>query len=193
MNRDVLGELAEIRRELREMRWYIEDSGLRSEVSSWIEESHEKDDADTAQEYVESRLNALLAEYPMYHDPTLSRGEDGFPDACAGCRHYGSACPVLTDNVETGWRDRQLEQAETESEARRIYQQQAIDVGCSRIPSFLEKWDNRHAAFIRRGQQLVDRVQDHIHESPGDGAGLGDGDMGVDALQDAIADGGDPA
>jgi len=187
---DALGELAEIRRDLRETRWYIEEPELRAAVNGWIEESHNKDDADTAQEYVESKLNELLASNPMYHDPQLARGEDGFPDACADCRHYGSACPVLRDNVETKWRDRMLDQAETESAARRIYQRQAIDTGCSRIPAFLREWDNQHAEFIRRGQRLLSRVEDQIHETPADG--LGDED-GVGVLEDALADGANPS
>jgi hypothetical protein len=158
-----VGEMAEIRRDLREMRFYIDDPELREEVSTWISQSHERSDADTAQEYVERKLNELLAEYPMYHDPALTRGEDGFPDACADCRHYGSACPVLTDNVETEWRERALDQAETEAEARRVYQQQALDVSCKQIPAFLSEWDNEHADLVHRGEELLDRVEAEIH------------------------------
>lgn len=190
MSRDAPGELAEIRRELRTTRWYIEDPSLRERVNEWIEDSHEKDDADTAQDYVERKLNKMLSKNQMYHAPTLTRGEDGFPDECAGCRHYGSACPVLMDNVEVDWRERKLDQAETETEARRIYQQQAIDVGCQRIPAFLEAWDGQHADFIRAGQELLARVEEHIHESP---ASVGsDDEEDAGELGEAIADGGDP-
>lgn len=186
MTREV-GELAEIRRDLREMRWYLDDDELREEVSDWIKESHEKADADTAQEWVERKLNELLAEYPMYHDPALPRGEDAFPDACEGCRHYGGACPVLKDNVETEWRERELDQAETEAEARQVYQQQALDVGCSQIPSFLSEWDNEHQEHVRRGQDLLERVEDAIH-----GRSTTAEEPGVDDLE-AVADGGDPS
>lgn len=161
------GELAEIRRDLREMRWYIEDDELRERVSDWIHNSHDKGDADTAQEFVEQALNALLANNEMYHAPQLGRGQDGFPDACEGCRHYGSACPVLLDDIEVRWRERKLEEASSEQEARRIYQQQAIDVSCQRIPELLEEWDNRHAEFIREGQQLLSDVEDHLREEDG--------------------------
>jgi hypothetical protein len=157
-------ELAEIRKELREMRWYVDDADLREAVSEWIEESHDKSDADTAREYVEQALNGQLAEHEMYHAPQLSRGEDGFPDACEGCRHYGSACPVLLDDTEVRWRERELEEAASETEARRVYQQQAIDVSCHRIPELLEEWDTRHSEFIQRGQQLLSNVEKHMRD-----------------------------
>lgn len=161
---DDVGELAEIRRELRRMRWYIEDDELREDVDDWIQRSHDRGDADTAQEYVEQELNALLAENEMYHAPNLGRGEDGFPDECEDCRHYGSACPVLLDDTEVRWRERKLEQADSEQEARRVYQQQAIDTSCHRIPELLGEWDNRYAGFIREGQQHLSDVETDIRE-----------------------------
>jgi len=180
---DDLGELTEIRRELREMRWYVEDDALRERVNDWIQESHDKGDADTAQEYVEQELNALLAENEMYHAPHLGRGEDGFPSECEDCRHYGSACPVLLDDVEVRWRERELEQADSEQEARRVYQQQAIDVSCVRIPELLEEWDNRHAEFIRTGQQLLSEVEEEIRDE--------DGPTAETDAEPALPDGGD--
>lgn len=182
---DDIGELAEIRRELREMRWYIEDDDLRERVNEWIQESHEKGDADTAAEYLESQLNAMLAEYEMYHSPSLGRGADGFPNACEGCRHYGSACPVLLDDVEVRWRERKLEEASSEREARRVYQQQAIDASCHRIPDLLDTWDNRHAEFTRLGQQLLADVEESIR---GDSTASTSTD---ESVAEALPDGGD--
>lgn len=161
-------ELAEIRTDLREMRWYVDDAELRDRASEWIEESHETSDANTAEEYVESKLNELLAEYEMYHAPGLARGSDGFPDRCSDCRHYGSACPVLTDRTEIKWRERLLEDAKTEQDSRRVYQQQAIDVSCKVIPQMLERWDNEHSEFIKRGQQLVEEIEELLHGGDGD-------------------------
>lgn len=184
MTGDALGELAEIRRDLREMRWYVEDAELRTRVTDWIDESHETSDADTAREFVERELNAHLANFEMYHAPHLARGEDGFPDACKDCRHYGSSCPVLLDDVEVRWRERKLEQADTEQEARRVYQQAAIDVSCQRIPELLEEWDSRHGEFVRQGQQLVSAVEDALRE---DGKAV---DEAEEALGTALADGG---
>lgn len=174
-----IGELAEIRRDLREMRWYIEDDGLRTRVSEWIQESHNRKEADTAREWLEQRLNALLAEHEMYHAPELARGEDGFPKSCSECRHYGTACPVLLDDVETRWRERRLEEAETEAEARRVYETQAIDVDCKQIPRLLEKWDNRHKEFIQEGQVLLEDVEEHIRTEDGP-----DGEAPETALSD---------
>ncbi|WP_255149786.1 hypothetical protein [Halorarius halobius] len=166
-----VGEKAEIRRELRLYRGYVEDDDLRSRITDWIDESHELTEADTAERYVEQRLNELLEEYPMYHSTAQKRGEDAFPDECKECRHYGSSCPVLLDLVETDWRERRLEEAETEQEARRIYQQQARDVGCTRIPAYLNEYENEHEDFMREGQALVSEVLDAIHVDPADVSG----------------------
>lgn len=180
-----LAELVEIRRDLREMRFYVENPDLRAKISAWVEESHEKDDADTAREFVESRLTKLLANYPMYHAPTLARGADGFPDECKGCRHYGSACQVLRNGVQERWRERKLDEAQNEHQARKVYQEQAIDVGCHRIPEFLEEYDSRFAEFVQEGQRLVDRVEDHVHELSAD-----TDDDHAAAEAEAVADGG---
>ncbi len=137
-DRDELGELAEIRRELREMRWHLEDAALRREVSAWIEESHAKRDADTAREYVERELNELLANNEMYHAPDLERPEDGFPARCEGCEHVRGACPVLKDGVERTWRQRKLAEASSEHEARQIYQATGVPTSTVRsIPELL--------------------------------------------------------
>lgn len=188
------GELVEIRRELRRMRWHVDEPELRQAVLAWIRQSHENADADTAEEFVEARLNNLLANWKMYHDPSLQRGEDGFPDGCSDCRHYGSACPVLKDNIETDWRERKLDQAESEQEARRIYERQARDVGCHRIPEILETYDDRYATFVRQGDELLSRVEENIHEDPA----AADLDEDAEALEEvdvdleALADGGEP-
>lgn len=155
-------ELAEIRRDLRDMRWYIDDAELRDAVNEWLDESYDESDADTAREFVEAALTRMLSRHPMYHAPGLNRPEDGFPDECQGCQHATGACPVLLDDTEVRWRERALAEAETEEEARRIYQRQAIDVDCHRIPDLLEAWETDHAAFIRRGQSLLARVEDAL-------------------------------
>lgn len=182
-DRSQIGELTEIRRELRELRHYVEEAELREEIKDWIDRSHEESDADTAREYLERELNALLADNPMYHAPDFERGSDAFPDKCQDCRHYGSACPVLRDDVEVRWRERKLDQAGNEEDARRIYQQQAIDVSCHVIPELLEEWDNRHADFIREGEELLSRVEESVRGLPEE---LETG------VEPAIADGGGP-
>jgi hypothetical protein len=173
-----VGELAELRRELRRNRMYLDDAKLRAEVSDWIQESVDQSDADTARQYVEERLNSLLDEYPMYNAPSVARGADGFPDGCEGCVHYGSACPVVTDRRETRWRERKLKDAASEQEARRVFQQQARDVDCQRIPEFLAEWDTDHRDLLERGQDLQSRVEDELHGRAEDS-------------ETALADGGD--
>lgn len=175
-----VGEKAEIRRELRLARMYVEDDGLRSEISDWIERSHELTEADTAEQFVEQKLNSLLEAYPMFHSTSEKRGEDAFPDECHNCRHYGAACPVLLDLTETDWRERRLEEAETEQEARRVYQQQARDVGCTRIPAFLNEYETDHQEFIQEGQRLVSRVHDSIHQDPSELADDGQESVATD-------------
>lgn len=180
------GEVAEIRQDLRQMRWYVEDDELRARATDWIRESHDKSDADTAREFLEQELNKLLAEYEMYHAPQLGRGEDGFPDACSDCRHYGSACPVLLDDIEVRWRERALEEAESEQDARRVYQQQAIDVSCQRIPALLDQWDTKHAPFVRRGQEILSEVEESLLGAADDA-----GDQAPDEPAPALPDGGE--
>lgn len=184
---DVLGEIAEIRQELRQVRWFLSD-GLRAEASAWIEESYEKSDADTARGFVENVLNGLLADNPMYHATGLARGEDGFPSRCRDldCPHIGGACPVLRDETETRWRERALEQADTETEARQVYHRQAVDVECPLIPELLEEWDGEHAEFVKRGNRILAAAEEEI---------ASDDDLDADAseLDDqaaAIPDGG---
>jgi hypothetical protein len=184
VSRDV-GELAELRRELRRSRMYVDDDDLRGRIGEWIEESHAQSEADTARQFVEERLNSLLDGQPMYNSPAVSRGEDAFPDSCEGCPHYGAACPVVTDRTEQRWRDRELEEAENEQEARRVFEQQARDVDCHRIPAFLEAWDTDHRELLQRGQELQSTVEDRLHAPAGEN---------VDDLKDddatALADGG---
>lgn len=185
---DVTGELAEIRQELRNVRWYVEDDELRAEISAWVEESHDKSDADTAREYVESRLNGLLATNDMYHSPDLPRGEDGFPERCKDleCKHIGGACPVLLDDTEVRWRERELEEASSEQEARQVYQRQAIDVTCPLIPELLEEWDNDHADFVADGNRLLSAAEEAVLEEDDLDTDAGD----WDELAAAIPDGG---
>lgn len=161
-DRSRFGELAEVRRDLRELRLYVEDAELAERIDDWIQASREASDADTAREYVESELNKLLANNKMYHAADVERGEDAFPARCSECVHYGSACPVLRDNTETVWRERKLEQAETEQEARQVYQRQATDVSCEVIPELLEEWDDRHADLARRGDELLSHALEAV-------------------------------
>lgn len=184
------GEVAELRQELRRVRWYVPDSesDLKERIGDWIEESHNQTDADTPQEYVETELNDLLATNPMYHAPEIARGEDGFPERCKEleCPHVGGACPVLMDEIEVKWRERELEEAETSEEARQVYRRQALDVSCKLIPELLDEWDNEYANFAARGTRLLSAAEDAI----ADASDVLPDDADRDEAAEAVPDGG---
>lgn len=170
-----MSEQADIRADLREYVLYLDDEELTEEIFEWILESQERSDAETAREFVMSKLYEFDAEWEMYHAPSLTRGEDGFPDACEGCKYHGSACPMLKDGTETEWRDRKLEEAETPAEERAVIQQQARDVGCQVAKERLQEYDGDHSEFLREGVKLLQKANRRLHDSPGDADGEGDG------------------
>lgn len=155
--RDASPELVEIRRKLRDRRELVLDEDLRHRVDAWIKKSWDTN-ADTAAEYVESRLNGLLEEYPMYAGPDVEDGQ-AFPDACNGCPHKGSRCPLLM-GAKAGARERLIEQADTEADVRRVYEQQSRDTGCRVVPRALGEWDNHHSEFIQEGDELLQEIAD---------------------------------
>ncbi|ELZ14415.1 hypothetical protein C478_07317 [Natrinema thermotolerans DSM 11552] len=155
--------VAYIRSELIETQLLIRDDDLRDRVEAWVQESYDVTEADTAAEYVGSRLNGLLAENDMYHSPEVRRGEDAFPADCEGCPHYGSSCPVLLDNNRVKARERRLTDADTERDAREVFQRQARETGCVVIPALLEEWEAKHSDMVREGHELLTEVSDLIH------------------------------
>ncbi|MFC7134335.1 MULTISPECIES: hypothetical protein [Salinibaculum] len=161
---DDLAELEQIRLELRDYRNEVDDPDLREAIHDWLDESHERVDADTIAEFMNGRLTQMLSDYEMFYSSEVDSPGEAFPDDCSDCRHYGSACPVLVGPVEPEFRERRLAEAETESQQRQVFQQQAIDTGCKRIPEFLEEWDEEHADFVRRGDDLLYRAQQDIQD-----------------------------
>lgn len=153
-----------LRRQLSEMRFYVDDPELRERINSWIDKSHSLSDADTASEYVESRLREMAAEFPMYHSPEIRRGEDAFPDDCESCPHYGASCPVLTDPEEEDWRERKLDEAESERDAEQVYHRQATDTGCVVIPRLLSRWHDTYGQFVQKGESLLAEAEETLKE-----------------------------
>lgn len=147
-------DIDQIRKQLREIRFAVDDEELRDEISDWLDESHEKTDAESAAEFVEAKLNGLLSNNSMFGD------EEEFPEDCNDCEHFGAACPVLKDRTERLWRERRLEAAETEAAARAVYEEQARDVNCLQISSYLSEWSQSHAEFIREGESLLTKAED---------------------------------
>lgn len=161
---DETGEIETIRQEMLLYIRYVPPGDLKDEMQDWVEASARRTDADTAPEYIESQIDQMMTEYPMYYAPELDRAEDGFPAACEGCPHYGGGCPIVHDLAETDWRDRRLEQAETAAEAKKVYRQQAVSTGCHRIHEWLEEFDEEHAEFVALGYELLNRAEDRVHE-----------------------------
>lgn len=158
-------DVYELRRELRFSWSYVSDE-LGKEIGEWLIESYQRNDADTAREYVEHHLNRFLRRYPMYNSVDVAKGDDAFPEKCTDCKHYGAACPVLTDGIQDRWRERELSGAENEQEARRVYEQQARDTGCVVIPDLLETWDESISGFMQKGQELLLRTKEEMRQNP---------------------------
>jgi hypothetical protein len=157
---DEIAELSEIRRKLRRYREYVDDKDLRKEIQEWLNESHKRVEADSVAEFVSARLTSLLSDHDMFHSAEANSPGAAFPEACADCRHYGSACPVLVGPTEPDFRERKLAEATTEAEERQVFERQATDTGCIRIPEFLDQWDDEYADFVHEGDELLHRVEE---------------------------------
>lgn len=155
-----------IRDDLLQQQRFVNDDDLRARIADWIDRSLKYTDADTAGDYVENRLNELFAEYDMYYSPEVSSGDEAFPDDCAGCPHYGSSCPVLTNGTHEQARKRKINDAETERDVRDVYAQQARKTGCTQIPRFLQEWDEKHSDLVREGHEILTELADLMHETP---------------------------
>lgn len=161
-------DLLWLRRYLSEFKLYVGDSELREEVTEWVEESRDMEDAASAADYVRSGLLDVTASSEMYHSPTVKTAQDAFPTDCEDCRHYGSSCPILHDETTVRARERKLAEADTEAEAREVWEEQAERTGCVVIPGLLSEWGEDYQDFISRGYELYNRINDRVDES-GDG------------------------
>lgn len=157
---DDTADLEQIRSKLRSHREYVDDAELRHEIQAWLDESYQRVDADTVAEFVSAKLTSLLGDYDMFQSSAVNDPGEAFPDACSECRHYGSACPVLVGPTEPDYRERKLEEASTEAEARQVFERQAVDTGCIRIPEFLDEWDEEHSDFVHKGDKLLHRAEE---------------------------------
>lgn len=174
MTDNELAELEQIRRKLRDYREYVDDPQLRKEIQAWLDESHERVDADTVGEFVSARLTSLLAQHDMFHSSEVDSAGEAFPSECADCRHYGSACPVLVGPTEPDFRERKLAEATSETEERQVFERQSVDTGCVRIPEFLDEWDDEYADFVHDGDRLLHRAEESVLD--GSEFDVGDGE-----------------
>ena len=155
--------IARIRDELIQQQLVVRDDDLRERIEDWIKRSLQYSDADTAADYVESRLNELLAEFSMYRSPETVSGEDAFPDDCSSCPHFGSSCPMLVDRTRVKERERKLDAVRSERDARQVFQQQARETGCVVVPEVLSEWDSEHSGLVREGHELLTEIGDRVH------------------------------
>lgn len=160
--------ISRIRDELIQQQLLVRDDEVRGRIEEWIKQSLQYSDADTAGDYVESRLNELLSTHEMYASPDVNTPEDAFPEDCESCPHYASSCPMLLDRTRVQERERKLEDASTEREARQVFDAQSRQTGCVVVPEVLSEWDDKHASLVREGHELLTQIGDTVH---GDGGG----------------------
>lgn len=155
--------VAYIRNELIQQKMLISDDDFRDRVNDWIKRSLQYTDADTAADYVESRLNGLLDGNKMYNSAGVVDGAEAFPDECSGCEHYGVSCPIMVDTTLKRARDRELADVNNERDARQVYSKQARDTGCQTIPKYLSEWDEKHSELVREGNELLTELAELVH------------------------------
>ncbi|ELZ40646.1 hypothetical protein C471_07681 [Halorubrum saccharovorum DSM 1137] len=150
----------ELRSEFLQHVAFIEDKTLKTEILTWIDESVIRTDSVSGAEHVEGRLAELKASNPMRHDS--GDPEDDFPADCKGCPHYGVVCPVISDRTTRETRHRRLEQAETEQDRLRVYQDIATDADCHIIPAAISDWKQNDREIIERGYELFSAMVRHL-------------------------------
>lgn len=192
-NKTRSSEIQQLRQELQTYRFYVVDDELRSDIKEWIQEAQSLN-AGSVQEFVRGELMQMRSEHPMRWVPELQRAEEGFPSECSGCEHVKrGSCPVVTDRERRRSRKRRLEQAETEADARKVWEEISVRTGCKRIPEWLEEWGSEHQEFIKRGHRLLDRVEDLTQDATEDAAELPEELQNVGEQDEVMAFGGGDA
>lgn len=155
-------QLDYIRQELLKYRPdLVSDDGLREAVSSWLVDASEVPTA-TAREYISSELTDIRREYQMRISTDVSDPAEAFPDACRDCRHYGTACPVLTDPSQVDRRKRIMDSTKDPDELRYELREYAVDNSCDVLLDRLEHLRQDYGPLLRRGQLLLMDVEDEL-------------------------------
>lgn len=178
----------ELRSEFLQHVAFIEDKDLKAEILDWIDDSAIRTDSVSGAEHVEGRLAELKSEYPMRHDS--GDPEDDFASDCVGCPHYGVVCPVVADRTTRETRHRRLEQAETEQDRLRVYQDLATDTDCHIIPDAISDWEQNDREIIERGYELFAAMVRHLDsdELDVDSPEIGDSPTVEDVWRDTPRD-----
>lgn len=175
-------QLAFIRTELSQLRADIRDDELREAVTEWLLRAQDVPAADT-DDYVSSKLARLRRDHAMYVQPGHGDAEEAFPDACKGCPHYGTACPIVTDNTQITRRERIMDEATSAKDLRNSLRDYAIDNHCSVLLDVIRDLSEHHEPLLKRGQALLMAVEESV---------LFENDEAVDRLKDqleSLADG----
>ena len=160
-------EIQTLRSELGMYRFFVQDKALRERITAWIERSTDLS-AGTQNAYVKGQFSELRSEYPMRWIPERTSGEECFPAGCSDCKHYGQACPMLSDREIRRARDRRLRQAETEEQSRSVWMDLHHKTGCERIPEWLQQWEEQYQPLVAEGHELLAECQELTADATAD-------------------------
>lgn len=161
------GTIAWLTEELAAEVRFVDDSDLTDRIYEWLRDAHELPGGDMVS-IVDHHLTELrrmdgddeeasgMAEYPMRR--LDDDGSNDFPDACKGCEHYGTRCPVFVDPVEKKRRE-QLEREHadrTMSQTKRAYRRYAESIGCHQITQALADRADEYEELWQRGMDLYE-------------------------------------
>jgi len=131
---------------------YVDDHALQDDILDWMEAADDVP-ASSLLDHIEGVL-ADFVEYQMYR--RHGDGREDFPEACEGCRHYRTACPLFTQRrvkIERARLQDELVDA-GEEEVKQKLRQLAGEVGCHVIKDEIARWDEEFADLLTEGQVL---------------------------------------
>lgn len=150
-------ELSEIRSDLRENHAYLndEDNTLWKAIAVWLQLSHDRP-VGSVRTLVQTSFMALTdnPDIRMFDHEGVDEGEDGFPDACKGCPHYGVQCPILARHAGKKRLDRILSADVDDETVQRDLSELASDKHCHVLKSILDSWGDGYRQFVRLGEVL---------------------------------------
>lgn len=163
-------ELQDLRQEIRRYRIVVDDPELRAAISSFLEDTR-GGDVLTPHAYLKRWFTSLRQEYEMKFMPSLHTGAEAFPDECAGCEHYGNACPWFTRRIRRS-RKRRLASADSRQERREVWEDLAVETGCHRVPEKLQEWEEQQQPEVERGERLLEKIEDLTLPEAGNETGV---------------------
>jgi len=159
--------------QLRDYLLYIEETKLRRAIRDWLRRTDDLPSGDL-KDHIEDRI----AQIPQRARPEESavpasryamrrkegRGDTEFPDACRGCPHYGTSCPVFTNPTEEDHRQMIQRDAEDEPVAtvKRRYRQYANHNECHRIEGIIRDYEDQYADHVDEGWQLFSQADERL-------------------------------